>query len=159
MSTPSIDSDIRHTFWKAFSSSPFIMMKLEGAHSYAEPLTALLDKEAHHAIWFFVKRDNRVADCGKAHGQVMTKGHDVFASISGSLVEESDHALRQKHWNNAVEAWFPNGENDPSVLMLRFDIEDGEVWTSDMSLKGTFKLLAGKPLHDGESGKHALGAV
>lgn len=154
-----MDQDIRETFWKAFQTSPFIMIKLDGASGHAEPMTAQLDKEAHHAVWFFAKRDNRIAPGGKAMGQVMTKGHDVFACIDGTLVEETDTAVRDQHWNNAVEAWFPNGKQDASVIMLRFDIEDGEVWTSDMGLKGAFKLLTGKPIAEHEAGEHALGAV
>ena len=154
-----MDKDIRETFWKSFQSSPFIMIKLENASGHAEPMTAQLDKDAHHAIWFFAKRDNRIAPGGQAMGQVMTKGHDVFACIDGTLVEETDNSVREKHWNNAVEAWFPDGKQDPSVVMLRFDIEDGEVWASDMGLKGAFKLLTGTPIHAGEAGEHALGAV
>lgn len=154
-----MDKDIRETFWKAFQTSPFIMMKLENASGHAEPMTAQLDKDAHHAIWFFAKRDNRIAPGGAAMGQVMTKGHDVFACLSGTLVEETDAAIRDKQWNNAVEAWFPGGKQDPSVVMLRFDIEDGEVWTSDMGLTGAFKLLTGKPISSDEVGDHAVGAV
>lgn len=154
-----MDKDIRETFWKAFQTSPFIMMKLDGAPGHAEPMTAQLDKEAHHAVWFFARRDNRIGDGGKAMGQVATKGHDVFACISGTLVEETDAAVREAHWNNAVEAWFPDGKTDASVVMLRFDIEDGEVWTSDLGLTGAFKLATGKPIHAHDAGEHALGAV
>ncbi|KQM18895.1 pyridoxamine 5'-phosphate oxidase family protein [Novosphingobium sp. Leaf2] len=154
-----MDKEISDTFWKSFSASPFIMMKLNDASGHAEPMTAMLDKDAHHAIWFFAKRDNRIAGGGKAMGQVMTKGHDVFACISGTLVEETDRARREAQWNNAVEAWFPGGKDDASVEMLRFDIEDGEVWTAELGLKGMFKLLTGKPIQGHEAGDHAVGAV
>lgn len=154
-----MDTDTRETFWKAFADSPYIMMKLENSSEHAEPMTAQLDRDAHHAIWFFLKRDNRIAAGGAAQGQVQTKGHDVFASITGVLVEESDPSIREKQWNNVVEAWFPNGKNDPDVLMLRFDIQDSEVWTSDMSIKGKFKMLTGTPVKPSESGEHASGPV
>lgn len=159
MATNSMDIDIRETFWKSFQTSPFIMMRLNGSSSHAEPMTAQLDKSAHHAIWFFCKRDNRIASGGKAMGQVMTKGHDVFACIDGTLVEEADPALREQHWSNAVEAWFPNGKADPSVMMLRLDVEDGEVWTAELGLKGAYKLMTGKKIHPDEAGEHAVGAV
>lgn len=154
-----MNADIRETFWKAFETSPFIMMRLSGSDGHAEPMTAQLDKDAHHAVWFFCKRDNRIAAGGRAMGQVMTKGHDVFACIDGTLVEETDPALRDKHWDNAVEAWFPNGKADPAVMMLRFDIVDGEVWIADMGLKGVLKLMSGKAIDPNEAGEHALGAV
>lgn len=158
-----MDKTIRETFWKAFQISPFIMMRLEGAqpagHGHSEPMTALLDRDAHHAIWFYCKRGNRIGAGGRAMGQVMTRDHEVFACLSGTLAEETDRAVREKHWTHAAEAWFPHGLDDASVLMLRFDIEDGEVWTADMSLKGTFKLMTGRPIQPHEAGEHALGAV
>lgn len=154
-----MEKDVQKTFWKEFASSPFIMMKLDGAPGHSEPMTAQLDKDAHHAVWFFAARDNRIAKGGKAMGQVATKGHEVFACISGTLVEETDASLRDEQWNNAVEAWFPNGKTDPNVIMLRFDIEDGEVWTADMGMKQMFKLMTGSKIDPAEAGDHAVGAV
>jgi general stress protein 26 len=154
-----MDKDTRETFWKAFADSPYIMMRLENSSEHAEPMTAQLDRDAHHAIWFFMKRDNRIAAGGPANGQVQTKGHDAFASITGILVEETDLAIREQQWNNVVEAWFPDGKTDPDVLMLRFDINDSEVWISDMSLKGKLKMFTGNPISPRESGDHATGPV
>jgi len=154
-----MDKETRETFWKAFADSPYIMMRLDGSTEHAEPMTAQLDKDAHHAIWFFLPRDNRIAAGGSAMGQVVTKGHDVFACLSGTLVEEADPSLREKHWNTVVESWFPNGKTDPNVLMLRFDIADAEVWIADMSMKGKFKMLTGRPIDPSEAGTHAVGAV
>lgn len=154
-----MDKDTRETFWKAFADSPFIMMRLENSSEHAEPMTAQLDKDAHHAIWFFLKRDNRIAAGGAAMGQVATKGHDVFACISGNLVEETDRSVREKQWDNVVESWFPDGKNDPEVLMLRFDIRDSEVWVSDISIKGKFKMLIGLEIKSSEAGDHETGPV
>lgn len=154
-----MNKDTRETFWKAFEKSPFIMIRLSGSEDHAEPMTAQLDKDAHHAIWFFCKRGNRIAAGGQAMGQVMTKGHDVFACIDGTLVEETDAAVREKHWDNSVEAWFPDGKNDSSVVMLRFDIKDGELWVAELGVKGGFKLLTGAPIDPAEAGTHAFGAV
>jgi general stress protein 26 len=154
-----MDKDTRETFWKAFADSPYIMMRLENSPEHAEPMTAQLDRDAHHAIWFFLASDNRIAAGGKAMGQVATKGHDAFACISGNLVEETDQSIREKQWSNVVEAWFPNGKNDPSVLMLRFDITDSEVWISDTSIKGKLKMLSGTEIKSDEAGEHATGPV
>ncbi|HKX78485.1 MAG TPA: pyridoxamine 5'-phosphate oxidase family protein [Novosphingobium sp.] len=154
-----MDKQVQHEFWEAFEDSPFIMIKLQGAAGHAEPMTAQLDKSARHAVWFFLPRGNRIAAGGKAMGHVATKGHDVFACIDGTLVEETDRARREKHWDNAAEAWFPNGLDDPNVLMLRFEIQDAEVWTADPSLRGKFHLLTGTQISPDQAGKHAVGAV
>lgn len=154
-----MDDKTRETFWRAFAESPFIMMKLDGASGHAEPMTAHLDQDAHHAFWFFTTRNNRIGAGGPAMGQVVTKGHEVFACIGGALVEETDAAVRDKHWSNVVESWFPNGKSDPDVVMLRFEISGAEVWVQDMSIKGKLKMLAGRPISPQEAGEHAVGLV
>lgn len=154
-----MDKQVQDTFWKAFADSPVIMMRLEGAGSHAEPMTAQLDPEAQHEFWFFTTRDNRIGKGGRAMGQIMTRGHDVFACLSGTLVEETDRARWDKHWDRYANAWFPGGRNDPNVIMLRFEIDDAEVWTADPSIKGRLKLLAGKAMEPRDAGKHSVGAV
>jgi len=79
--------EIREEFWKSFGKSPFIMLGLTSMPGHSEPMMAQLDREAHHQIWFFTSRGNRVASGGPAMAQFASKGHDVFACLSGTLVE------------------------------------------------------------------------
>ncbi len=154
-----MNKDIRDEFWHAFEASPFIMMKLDASHEHAEPMTAQLDRDAHHAIWFYAGRDNRIAAGGAAMGQFVSKGHDVFACLAGTIVTEDDRDVFEKHWSNQVEAWFPGGKTDPNLVMLRLNIAEAEIWTADLSVKGKFKLLTGQTIQPGEAGEHAVGKV
>ena len=154
-----MNHELQIEFWEAFEDSPFIMMRLEGSQDHAEPMTAQLDKDARHTVWFFTTRDNRIGRGGRAMGQVATKGHDLFACISGTLVEETDKARWDKHWSNTVESWFPKGRDNPNVTMLRFEIRDSEVWKADTSIAGKLKRLAGRPIKPEEAGEHSVGAV
>jgi general stress protein 26 len=154
-----MDKHVQETFWKAFAESPFIMMKLDGASGHSEPMTAQLDRDAEHAIWFFTTRDNRIAPGGKAMGQMVGEDHEVFACLSGTIVEETDKAVWDRHWNKHAAAWFPGGREDPNIMMLRFDIADAEVWTVDPTLAGKFKLMTGRPIEPKDVGEYATGAV
>lgn len=151
--------ELREEFWKAFEKSPFIMIRLDSAGGHAEPMTAQLDRDALHTIWFFASRDNRIAAGGRAMGQFSAKGHDVFACLAGNLVEETDQSRIDKQWSKEVEAWFPGGRDDPKLMMLRFEIDDAEVWTVEAGLFGTLKLLTGSAIRSDEMGKHAVGLV
>lgn len=91
--------------------------------------------------------------------QFSSKGHDVFACLKGTVVEEEDQTVFEKHWSRAAEAWFPNGREDASIIMLRLDITEAEVWTADPGVMGKFKLLTGTEVSAGEVGKHAVGLV
>lgn len=154
-----MDANVRETFWKAFAASPIAMIRLENSPDHAEPMTALLDKDAHHAVWFVCRRDNRIGKGGRATAQIVTLGHDVFACVAGTLVEETDPAQRDRHWNKAVDAWFPDGKDDPAVIMLRFEIDDAEVWTMDMGIKGVFRLATGGTIDPARVGEHETGVV
>ena len=154
-----MDKKLREEFWQSFEKSPFIMIRLEDQGGHAEPMTAQLDKDAHHTIWFYTSRQNRVATGGKAMAQFSGKGHDVFACLSGTLTEETDRARFEKHWSKQVEAWFPGGKSDPQLIMLRYEIDSAEVWTVDPGLIGKFKLLTGQDVDPSEIGEHAVGLV
>ena len=86
--------------------------------------------------------------------QFVSKDHDLFACIEGRLVEETDPAVIDRYWSNAVEAWYPGGRDDPNLLMLRFELGDAEIWTSDSSATGFFKLLTGAKVEGREVGDH-----
>ena len=160
--------ELREEFWQALEKSPFIMIRLDSADgpetthagpTHAEPMTAQLDKDASHTIWFFASRENRIAAGGRAMGQFSGKGHDVFACLAGTLVEETDPARIDSHWSKEVEAWFHDGRDDPNLMMLRFEINDAEVWTVEPGIFGTFKMLTGNAIRSNEMGKHAVGLV
>lgn len=158
-----MEKELREEFWHAFEKSPVIMIRLDSPSAagggHAEPMTAQLDREALHTIWFFTARGNRIAAGGRAMGQFASKGHDVFACLSGTLVEETDPARIDRHWSKEVEAWFPKGRDDPDLVMLRFEIDDAEVWTVDVGLFGAFKMLTGSAVRTSEMGRHEVGLV
>lgn len=155
-----MDSKLRDEFWHALSDSPFVMIKRDGTPGHAEPMTAQLDSDAHQAIWFFVSRGNRIAAGGGAMAQFASKGHDLFACLAGTLVEETRNDVWDKHWSRQTEAWFPNGRSDPDVMMLRFEIAEAEIWTVDPSLMGKLKQLTGAgTITPEQAGRHEVGTV
>ncbi|MEH6792232.1 pyridoxamine 5'-phosphate oxidase family protein [Parasphingorhabdus sp.] len=150
------DSDkIRKKFWKAMADSPCVMIALEGDLRHAIPMRAQLDKDANSAIWFYTSGHNRLAKGGAAMMQFSAKGHDLFACVSGNLTEETDEAIIDKHWNNAAAAWYEEGRQDPSLLMLRLDLHDAEIWEADPGVVGLFKMVTGITMKGDELGDHA----
>ncbi len=87
--------------------------------------------------------------------QFISRGHDFFACLSGSVRIEDNRAMIEKLWSPRVEARFPGGKDDPNFALLRFDIADAEFWETDMSLSGRVKVLFGGKIKPGEDGSHA----
>lgn len=147
-------AELKHDLWKKLADSPFMMVGLmDGEHSI--PLTAQLDKDQVDTLFFFTGRDNRLAKGGGAMAQFVSKGHDYFACLSGTIAIDNDRGQIDKLWNSHVEAWFPGGKNDPNLALLRFDIDSAELWETDMSFSGKLKMLFGGKIRSDETGSHA----
>lgn len=58
----------------------------------------------------------------KAHSYVTLKG-------TGSV--SRDKAKIHDLWNTFYKAWFPNGEDDPNIAVLRVDIHSADYWDSN----------------------------
>lgn len=154
-----MSDDIKKQFWKALADSPYLMVGQTGEREHSIPMNAQLDKDAHGAFWFFTATDNRLSGGGPAMAQFASKGHDLFACISGTLRREAGRAVLDKLWNNGIAAWYPGGKDDPKLVLLRFDLDDAEIWTADPGIKGMLKLATGMTMKEGELGEHAKVAL
>lgn len=150
------DAEIRQDMWKAMAASPFVMLGTQTDDQHFEPMYAVLDEDADGEFWFYTKVDNRAAGGGDATVQFVSKGHDLYASLRGTLTPELDPAVIDRYWNKQVEAWYDGGREDPSLLMLRFNLRDAEIWETDHSLTGRLKMLTGHRIYDQEAGSHAV---
>lgn len=148
-------AEVRKRMWKKMEDSPFVMIGLTGSNEHSEPMTAQLDKHADSEFWFYTSKDNRIAPGGPAMAQFVSKDHKLFACIRGTLVEETDPAVIDKYWSNQTEAWFDGGRNDPKLKMMRFELDDAEIWEGDQSITGLFKMLTGQTIKPSEAGRHA----
>lgn len=148
-----VDALKKH-LWTHMAKSPFVMIGLDGG-GHHEPLTAQLDEDQVDRIYFFVGADNRLVKGGAAMLQFVSKGHDFFACLSGTVAVDQDRAMIDKLWSKPVESWFPGGKSDPNLRLVRFDISDAELWEADLSLAGKVKLLFGLKIDAAEEGRHA----
>ena len=145
--------ELKQKFWKTLSDSPFVMLQLDADPDSAAPMTAQLDKDANHAIWFFTNPDNRFAAMGPATATYSGKGHELYARFAGALTEETDQGIKDAMWNNFVEAWFPAGK--ASALMLRMDLGQASIWSGEMGAINTAKMMLGMNVRDDIKGGFA----
>lgn len=147
--------ELREKFWHAFADSPYVMLQLDNDPDTAAPMTASLDRNANHAIWFFTARDNRFAAQGPATATFAAKGHDLFARFHGVLSEETSGERLDKQWSNFVESWFPGGKDDPNLLFLRMDLSDASIWAGELGVIGVAKMALGLDVRDEVVGQKA----
>jgi general stress protein 26 len=141
--------DFEEKLWKAIKGDRTMMLGLDGVEEgHTRPMTAQLDGDSGPTIWFFTSTDNALVQslgegAGRATGAFVDKGHDLFASITGSLREDTNPAMVEKLWNPFVAAWYEGGKDDPKLALLRLDAEHAEVWLNGSSLVAGMKMLFG----------------
>jgi general stress protein 26 len=93
---------------------------------------ALQEVEFDGDLWFFAERGSRTTAHIAAHPQVnvATAGSSSWVSLTGHAGVVDDLQKKKELWNKVVEAWFPNGPEDPDVVLLRVEAESAEYWDS-----------------------------
>jgi general stress protein 26 len=128
------DDAAEHRLWKEVEQTRFGMLGLADARQHFQPMTAFAERD-EGAIWFFTRNDTDLATAvGQGEDQAMfvvqSKDQDFQGCIGGALTEIRDQARIDRYWNPMVAAWYPDGKDDPSLTLLRFDVRDAEVWIS-----------------------------
>lgn len=144
MPTP---NELKEKFWAALKSDMTMMLGLVGLEAgHARPMTAQFEGN-RGPIWFFTATDSSIVQkLGAGRRSVATfvsKGHDLFATVHGHLVLDNDRATIDRLWNNHIAAWYDGGKEDPKLALLRFDVEQAEIWLDASSLIAGIKLLLG----------------
>jgi general stress protein 26 len=153
------DAEITAKFWKALRSDMTMFLGLaEGEDGHARPMTAqledaLFDGDAYRGpLWFFTATDNALyqmiqqqelaGTLPRAMAHFASKGHDVWATVHGSLSTSRDSETIDRLWNRFVAAWY-EGNDDPRIALIRLDPEDAEIWIDASSLVAGIKMLIG----------------
>jgi len=148
------DAEIKTKFWKALKSDMTIMLGLDGVEDgHARPMTVNVDEDANGEergpLYIFTAKENgivkKLAQGGsnRAIATFASKGHDIFATMHGSLALDNDRAVIDRLWNRFVAAWYEGGKDDPKLQLLRFDTEEAEIWVDASSMLAGIKMLVG----------------
>ena len=147
------EAEIKAKFWKALKSDRTMFLGLaDGEDGHARPMTAQVDDEGSDGdehrgpIWFFTSTDNslyqQITMEARATALFVSKDHDVWASVHGSLSTTQDRATIDRLWNRFVAAWY-DGKDDPKIALIRLDAESAEIWIDASSIVAGIKMLIG----------------
>jgi general stress protein 26 len=144
MTTP---AQIEARFWKSLTANPVMMIGLDGEHDgYAQPMTAQFDENTG-PIWFFATRKSdlvtALTSTKRAMAHYVAKGHDLFATVHGTLGIDMDDANIDHFWKPAMAAWYEGGRNDLDLVLLRLDLEHAKIWLSGSGIGLAIKALFG----------------
>src|SRR3982751_2381640 len=102
--------DLETRLWKALESDRTVMLGLAGVEDgHTRPMTAMIE-DGRGPVWFFTSRDNAMVNAldreARAVAAFSSKGHDLFASVQGTLSIDQDRAVIERLWNPFIGAWF-----------------------------------------------------
>ena len=107
---------------------------------------ALQSVEFDGLLWFFTQDPSPKADEIRANQQVNVSVHagGGYLSISGTADIVHNRPKIDDLWSAAVEPWFENGKDDPTVALIRVAADTAEYWAPDSPKVATlFKLAKG----------------
>jgi general stress protein 26 len=127
------DDDIA-TIARLISSSKIALVTTQTAAGdlHSRPL-AVQEAEFDGDLWFFTQHPSEKTDDIATNPKVNAafESGKGYLSIAGTATVVRDPAKIDELWSKNVEAWFPDGKDDPTVALLKIEAESAEFWSID----------------------------
>lgn len=115
-------------------------------------------------LWFFAERDSRKVRHLQRdpHLALTLTSSSTWLSLDGTGVVVHDVAKAKELWNAGVEAWLPQGPEDPSVVLIKMDVATAQYWNTPGGLLATVfsfvkSKVTGERYDGGEEGTVRMG--
>lgn len=118
----------------------------------ARPM-ALVRVEPDCDVWLMTMTNTGKVQEIKAQSRVQLvaqHNQDTFISLSGTADLISDPGKVRELWKEPYRVWFPDGPDDPDILLIRIRADAGEFWDNAGANKAKYLLQAAKAYASGE---------
>jgi general stress protein 26 len=133
----------------------------DGGHLRSRPMVAA-QSDFSGELFFVTRASAHKVDEVGTDSEVNVSyadGHkQTYVSLSGTASIERDPGLIAAHWRESVRTWFPKGQEDPDIAILKVVVDLAEYWDAQNStmvhLFGYLKAVTtGRAPHPGENEK------
>ena len=133
----------------------------ENGRIESRPMTTL-DIDDSGNVWFFTSRSTNIGeqtDEGEGVSLIYTDPKaNSYLSVSGKASIVNDEKRKEELWNPFTKAWFPEGKDDPNLLLLKVTTDEAAYWDSSASKMVVFfsmikAAVTGTTPDGGEHGK------
>jgi general stress protein 26 len=124
---------------------------------HAAPMTTQ-EAEFDGDAWFIASNDSETVRnlTARPHVNVSYAGPSSWLSLTGSATVVADGEKKKELWNTFTEAWFPEGQEDPSIVVVKVDGGSAQYWESPGRLAMTLDMVkarvTGNPPKSGDTG-------
>lgn len=106
-------------------------------------------------VWLFADKGSGKLDAIATHPQVnfAMSTASTWVSLAGRAEVVEDAAKKRELWNAGADAWFPDGQDDPDIVLVKIDGESAEYWDTPGGRISTLlsfakTRIAGEPRKD-----------
>jgi general stress protein 26 len=96
-------------------------------------------------LWFLTREQSgKVSEIQQDAHVALTYSdpRHIYVSLTGRASLSNDRAKIHELWNPACKSWFPQGEQDPDITILKVDVESAEYWEAPANaLVRNFQIL------------------
>ena len=104
---------------------------------------------------------SRIRDCAKVHEieqdtdvhLIFQKEYAAYLAIAARATLVKDPALVKKYWKESFRVWFPNGPDDPAIVLISADPERAEYWDNQGFNRFEYLLKAARAYLTGTTPK------
>jgi general stress protein 26 len=141
------------------------MMTTVNAHGAlsSRPM-AVQGKPFDGTMWFLTRSTSEKVDEIEQDQHVLLTfaepSDSKYLSLKGRASVSNDRAKIKELWTPMYKAWFPSGEDDPQITVLKVEVSEGDYWEASssklvMMTKYLAAAVTGGKVAVGESG-HVL---
>ncbi|MCF0053747.1 pyridoxamine 5'-phosphate oxidase family protein [Dyadobacter sp. LJ53] len=127
----------------------------------SRPMTTLeIDEQGN--VWFFTSRNTEIGDASN-QGEPVTliysdPKNNTYISVSGTAEIVENETRKEELWNPMSKAWFPEGKEDPNLVVLKVTTDEAAYWDATSSKMVVFfsmvkAVLTGTTPDGGDHGK------
>ena len=126
---------------------------------------SIADIEKDGTMWFFTKTTSEKIDAIEQNKQIslaiVNENKNIYLMINGRAELSYNYAKMKDLWNPFMKAWFPQGLDDPDMILIKVIPEDVSYWDSSASkmivlLNLVKALVTGKEYNEGRHGKISI---
>jgi general stress protein 26 len=111
----------------------------ENGAIYSRPMaTQQIDESSFDGrLWFFTRKNSfkvhNIEHDQHVNLAYANPDHQKYVSVAGRAILSEDRELMEKLWNPMYKAWFPEGLEDPQILLIGVQVESADLWDTPPS--------------------------
>ena len=139
-----------------------MMTTAAGDGSFDSRPMATQKTEFDGTLWFLTRGESgKVGEIASdSHVSLLYSdpGDSSYVAVKGHASISHDRAKIRELWNPMYKAWFPDGEDDPAITVLKVEVTEAQYWEASssklvMGIKYLAAAVTGGKVDVGEQGR------